>query len=314
MDAFKGKTTYTRRANIDELKAPNVVYYGDSHIGRLQRWSQYVETNGTFWSLEKKVLSNSRYIYSGGSTWANVHKRVQGVDVPLHQRQGNTLKKVMDEIEKGGYKADYLFVSCFGNDMDQLNDRYYHSVRHSNVWHLLIDTPFRPSEYYQSRYWWDDRLRPPVNPQTFDHRKFVKKEIKTLKSNVNAVVKILKDAFPGIMLYMLGTLVRQNWFPVIRNLVTEMNMHMRLKHRVKVIQINGYLAGQHLESDGTHLTSEGYRLFISKAVGPLLDSYYERIRPKKVRKEFHEMSKAQKKRHLHNMKNKKRNQHVIHVA
>ena len=209
MDPFKGKTTYTRRVNIDELRAPNVVYYGDSHIGRLQRWSMYVEANGTFWSLESKVLSRSRNIYSGGSTWANVHRRVQGLDVLLHQRQGNTWKKVMDEMDKGDYKAEYVFVSCFGNDMDQLNNRYYHLVRHSTIWHLLIDTPYRPSEYYQSKHWWDDRLRPPANPQPFDHHKFMEKETKSLKNSICAVVKILKDAFPGVIFYILGTLVRQ---------------------------------------------------------------------------------------------------------
>ena len=308
MDPFKGRTTYTRRVNIDGLRAPNVVYYGDSHVGRLQKWAQYVETNGTFWSLEKKVLSKSRYIYSGGSTWANVHRRVQGKDVPLHQKQGNTWKQVMDEIDRGDYVAEYVFISCFGNDMDQMNDRYYHHVRHSAIWHLLIDSPYQPSEYYQAKHWWDDRVRPPSVVRPFDHRKFVKKEIKDLKKSICAVVKVLKCAFPAVVFYILGTLIRQNWYPVIRNLVVEMNLYMRLTHRMKVIQINGYIAGHHLEKDGTHLTSEGYRLFISKAVGPLLDSFYYRIQSPKTRLEFHEMSKAQKRRHLHNMRNKKQKQ------
>ena len=119
-------------------------------------------------------------------------------------------------------------------------------------------------------------------------------------------MKTLKDTFSGAIFYMFGTIIRQNWFPLIRNNVPKLNLYMRLTHHVKVVQINGYISGQHLESDRIHLSGEGYRLFISKALGPLLDGFYDRDHPVKTPKPYHEMTRSQKRRFWHNQKNKKK--------
>ncbi len=121
MDPNIGRTTYDRRHDIDSTRAPRIVFYGDSHIGHLYQWSKNIDTSGSPWQLERKVLSDSKYIYSGGSKWTNVHTRVQGIDTPVWQRQGNIWKRVMEDIENSNYETEYLYISCFGNDLDLIN-------------------------------------------------------------------------------------------------------------------------------------------------------------------------------------------------
>ena len=118
-------------------------------------------------------------------------------------------------------------------------------------------------------------------------------------------MKTLKDTFKGASFYMLGTIERQNWFPLVRNSVPKLNLYMRLHHHIKVVQMNGYICGQHLESDRIHLSGEGYRLFISKALGPLLDGFYARVHQAGTPKPYHEMTRTQKRWFWHNQKNKK---------
>ena len=131
------------------------------------------------------------------------------------------------------------------------------------------------------------------------------KQITKLKQLLCSVMQILKKTFPAVIYYMLGTLIHQNWFPIVWNAVPKLNMYMRLYHNVCVLQINGYVVGKHLEHDKIHLSAEGYHLFISKALGPLLDGFFNRIRPKKETKPHHQMTKAQKKRFIHNQHKKK---------
>ena len=107
----------------------------------------------------------------------------------------------------------------------------------------------------------------------------------------------LKRTFPTVKFYILGPIVRQNWYPIIRNMVPRLNLHMKLYHRVRVIQINGFIAAQHLCDDEIHLSGEGYRLFISKGLGPLLDHFYTSIKSNIDEIPVSEMTKSQRRWH-----------------
>ena len=134
---------------------------------------------------------------------------------------------------------------------------------------------------------------------------FINDEIQKLKPSVCKVMKVIKASFQNATIYLLGTIIRQNWYPLIRNQVPKLNLYMRLTHGAKVVQMNGYIIGEHLESDKIHLSTEGYVLFVPKALGPLLDGFYFKIRPRKVPVPYHAMTKAQRKRFVHNQRNKK---------
>ena len=125
LDATAGRTTLTRRNRIEEMLPPKIVFYGDSHIGRLLLWKLDLDHTQFVNDLEDKILRDSRFIYSGGSKWLNVHSRVQGIDVPSHQKQGNTWIRVINDIENGYFDPEFLYISCSGNDLCQINDAYY---------------------------------------------------------------------------------------------------------------------------------------------------------------------------------------------
>ena len=52
MDVNAGRTTYDRRHDIESVRAPRIVFYGDSHIGHLHHWSTSIEVSGSPWELE----------------------------------------------------------------------------------------------------------------------------------------------------------------------------------------------------------------------------------------------------------------------
>ena len=174
---YKGGTTFKRRYAIDEVKPPQIIFYGDSHIARLFYWSTDTSGFGPD-DLELKVLGKSAFIYSGGSRWPTVHPRVQGVKIPEHQKQGNTWARALQSIDSGLISPEFVYISCASNDWDLINDRLYDSMRHSHIWHLLVDSPYGPSKFYQRRHnnWWDDRAIEPGRKTHFDVEDFFDKE------------------------------------------------------------------------------------------------------------------------------------------
>ena len=135
-------------------------------------------------------------MYSGGSEWPNIDDRVRGIGVPSHQQQGDLWTQVLTEVENGLFVPEYLFLSLMGNDMCSINDNYYHKLRHSDKWHILVHSMYGPSDYYLERnhYWFDDRVLPPFKQIKFDHQKFIKTNLNTVQGHIDKVVLILKTA------------------------------------------------------------------------------------------------------------------------
>ena len=307
LDATSGRTTLTRRNRIDEMKSPKIVFYGDSHIGRLLLWKLDLDNTQFMNDLEDKVLRESRFIYSGGSRWLNIHQRVQGKGVPPHQKQGNSWERVIEDIHKGNYSPEYLFMSCSGNDLCQINDIYFDRLRQSPEWHLIAHSNYGPSDYYRQKhnFWFDDRIPAPKHTVSFDQSNFIEAEFEKLQGYIDDVMCILNETFV-CKKYILGTLYRQHWFPAVSNMVTRLNTLFRLRYKVKVCQINGYITTREMDPDGVHLSKEGYRLFISKGLGPLLDMHIKNTckrkpkialadLPKNVRKKIYRKMRKQRK-------------------
>ncbi len=212
----------------------------------------------------------------GGSKWRNMHERVQGRNVPLHQTQGDTWGRMLAKYSSKDFQPTHIFLSGNGNDICETNDGFYHKLRFSTVWHILIDSPLGPSKYYEKKHrhdWFDERCIPPGKPKEFDVQLFVKNRTANLKLGIDNV-GILTKQFPECKIFALGCFYRKHWFPAISDMVPILNRYMREKHGISVVQMNGFLQEMHMNEDTIHLNHEGYKLLISKAIGPMCDSYY----------------------------------------
>ena len=75
-------TTETRRGSILKHDPAQILFIGDSNIGRLVKWLRNENPDGHPDELEEKILSCSRFAYSGRSSWFNLLNRIHGIKLP----------------------------------------------------------------------------------------------------------------------------------------------------------------------------------------------------------------------------------------
>ena len=248
-----------------------------------------------------------RFVYSGGSRWLNVMDRVQGIEVPDHQTQGDLWGKLLHEINFGGYIPEYLYVALTSNDLDKINDQFFHQLRRSNVWHLLSHCDHGPSDFYKrnNNLWFDDRIPPPRKIIDFNNEEFIRRKLLTLLGEIDSVMKVLHFNFGYCKKYMLGVIPRANWFPAVVNMLPDINKHMRSKHKMTICQMNAFIIRKkHIDKDGIHFSHEGYKLFASKGMNSMLDSHYNRYKkPKPDKIPLEQKSKSCRKRIYRKIRN-----------
>ncbi len=303
---YRGKTTRSRRLLIEEMEPPHFLYFGDSHIGRLRNWALMREDGcgPDYW--EHKLLDKCEFVYSGGSRWDTVLNRVRGIEVPIHQTQGDTWSDMMEQYSKGNFKPTHVVISCSGNDVCHINDKYFAKIRFSTIWHLLVDVPFGPSEYQKQRnHWFDDRVTKPIKVHDFDHEAFLEKELQNVKNHINCVMGVLTDTFSDCKLFAIGALRRKHWFPEMNDLLAKINMYLRTKHHVSICNIGNFIHYWHMERDWIHLNKEGYKLLMSKGIGPVFDSYYAMCKKRtelELPADWEKMSTPQRRRYIKKVK------------
>ena len=309
---YDGKTTWTRRLFIEEVDPPHFLYFGDSHIGRLCLWSMMMEDSCGPNSWEHKLLKHGEYVYSGGSKWSTILNRMRGIEVPVHQKQGDTWSRMLNNYHKGLFKPTHIFLSMSGNDVCAINDKYYIKIRSSNIWHLLTDIPYGPSDYCKHNHlWFDDRINPPMKQEDFNHEIFLQQQKNSIYKSIDSVMKVLSTHFPECKIFVLGALPRKHWFPEMLEILSDINKYLRIKHKVSVVQVHKFVKRCHLEKDGIHFNKEGYKVLMSKGVGPVFDSYYAMVKKPviyDVPEYWDNMSKPQRKRFIKRL-NKKRNKY-----
>ena len=169
-----------------------------------------------------------------------------------------------------------------------------------SIWHLIIDVAYGPSDYHKRKHlWYDDRCIEPRRKAPFDHEKYIEKETKSLYANIDNVLGRLKLVFPACKIFVFAALYRKNWFPEIREMASKVNQYMRTKHGATICQLNGFVSKVHMEVDKIHLNKEGYKLFMSKCVGPMFDSYHAVVKPEvkvEVPPNFYSLPKTQRRR------------------
>ena len=88
--------------------------------------------------------------------------------------------------------------------------------------------------------------------------------------------------YDEIKYFSLAIVKRRNWFLSSDILSAKLNGYLNKKYKVRICQMNGHIMDKHLENDDIHFNAEGYKLFISKGLGPLLDDYHMSLElPKK---------------------------------
>ena len=168
---------------------------------------------------------------------------------------------MLSRYNKKTFQPTHIFLSGNGNDIWEINDEYYHKVRFSTVWHILVDSPFGPSEFYRKKHrhdWFDDRCIAPGKPKKFDSKAYIDWKIVDLERGIDNVVGILTRQFPECKIFALGCFYRKHWFPTVSDMVPILNRYMRDKHNISVVQINGFIQEMHMEKDNVHLNYEGY--------------------------------------------------------
>ena len=269
----------SKQNDIQFNRAPQVLFYGDSHIGRLCEWRESIARGAVEcikYDLCLKVLSKSLFVYSGGSCWDNIHTRVQGFEVPWHQLQGDTWSAALDD----GLIPEIIYWSCGANDLDRYNDLYFDGLRHSKWWHLLLCTDASPSKFYRKKHclWTDDVHVEPMSVTAFDHYLFIDTCHKEIKKGIDQVVTTVNRSFSGCVNYMAEIPIRKNWFPAICNLAGGINAYCRKVHEIRICKLNRYLAPNMICKDQVHLNHDGYLCFMDHALCPMLDYYYKCIR------------------------------------
>ena len=102
---------FSRRNDIKHNIPPQIMFYGDSFITRLKQWDDTYKGDDLPHQWDREILKNAKYVFLGGSIWRNVHLRVQGINVPQKQTQGNTwLQAIQDEY----FDPTAVFFVCGG--------------------------------------------------------------------------------------------------------------------------------------------------------------------------------------------------------
>ena len=97
-----------------------------------------------------------------------------------------------------------------------------------------------------------------------------------------------------IPVYAMGIPLHKYWYPHMVELAEKLNQYLEKKHKVTVIRINYLLNDQHFARDEIHLNNRGYRLFMDRCIGSLIDPYYKIERKCKADRKK-ELSKSAKK-------------------
>ncbi len=275
-------TTHDRRRDILKNDPPRIVFVGDSHVGHLKTWHEFIMKDPVRFKLENVVLSKAQYVYSGGSRWDTIVNRVQGKKVPVHQRQGNTLKAVADNKLN---KPELMFWMCGTNDCDMYNDRYHDALRRSPVWGMIVCNEYGPSKYYKEKnpHWNDQIILPPSSTPKYP-QDVIDDLHADIKKHMDVTIKKITEVIPGCQQFAIEIVPRANWYPAVKQACYGVSAYMRSKHKMTVAKVKQHVKPWHMKRDQIHFSVSGYRMVMDKGVGPMLDVYYDQVRvPKQAR-------------------------------
>ena len=279
---------YSKRRDIDSCPPPRIVFYGHSFIKRLVDWEKNFTDDYCPMSWDHTILDVAKFVFSSGSTWKNVHSRVQGIDVPRSQTQGNTWKLLLEDMDKG-YCPTHLFANCGSNDVDSSNDLFHFLMCCSQFVPFKPPKGCGPSSRYHTNYGHLTK-----HFVLFDPDAFVEVKYNEIIQHIDRVFEIFHTVFDSVEYHAMGIPIRGNWYPHMVALAEKLNRYLERKHEVNVIRINYILKPEHFVSDKIHLNCYGYRLYMDYCVSQTITTYYKVNRKSKA-KRLADLSKSARK-------------------
>ena len=75
---------------------------------------------------------------------------------------------------------------------------------------------------------------------------------------------------------------RDTWSETSKQFAKDLTFYVKECWKIKVMQISGKIKPYHMKKDRVHLNTLGYQVFMDRAVGNVLMSYYKKYIHKKI--------------------------------
>lgn len=99
---------------IDEHGHPNVLFIGSSHVERMQYFVEDCNTPDKY----RDLLATSHFMGVGGMKWTNIHKWLNGVDLPEHKQH---LGDLFGIYHCSHFHPHFVCLIVGSNDTDDVN-------------------------------------------------------------------------------------------------------------------------------------------------------------------------------------------------
>lgn len=266
----------SRRRDIDKCPPPAILFYGASHVKRLMLWKNDFKNDYCPLWYDRKVLNAGRYVYSGGSKWSDVDDRVRGINVPASQTQGDTWQAALDDVS---FNATEVYIMCGSNDIDYTNDILFYKLKNCQYEDIFEQVKFNPSD----RYFKNPNMKADLF-SFFDPCAYIDARYEEITAHIDRVMAIILEQYSECNLFSLGIINRPNWLPLSVELAKKINLYLQNEHHVKICHLNPYVQRHMLKPDNVHFNEHGYRLFMDRGLGPVLEPHYKLHRiPKYLR-------------------------------
>ena len=96
----KSQSIFNMRHRFHRMPLPTVLHYGDSILTNFKRWMHNNHPKHGPRPLDKKVLKHQHFCAVGGSRYATIHDRTQGIKAPDTQPYRGNLWKYTNDVKE----------------------------------------------------------------------------------------------------------------------------------------------------------------------------------------------------------------------
>lgn len=247
-----GMSIWRNRHLFENEIAPNLLLYGDSHLANLRKWALFKEEDGGPRPLDEAMLLQCKHCSVGGSTFANIYMRSRNINVPPTQpNRGNQWQEVLDEPN---FDPAYIFLSLGSNDCDTFGRRLAWMSQQQ-----LLACAY-PDIYGT------DMIR-------FDPNAFFEQELDKFVSQIDRVISRLEKHFPDAEVVFSSVFERSYWDDMTTLMAKCINWYIKCYRGCRTVNLNGKVPLTLLKRDKIHYKNLGYRVFMDKGLGMLLEFY-----------------------------------------
>ena len=248
-----GMSLWRHRFKIQQDVFPQVVLYGDSHLANLRKWELVKELDGGPRPLDEAILMQLQHCSVGGSTFKNIHARTRNINVPKTQPdrgdQWASLIKSCDE------DPTYILCSLGSNDCDSFGQRLAWLTQQQL---LACQNP---------------QLNGP-DMVRFDPNEYFSRELDKFVDQIDEVIDRLENTFEKTEIVFSAVFERSYWDDMTVLMARCINWYIKYYRKCRVINLNGKVPPTLIKRDMVHYKNLGYRVFMDKCLGMLLEYYY----------------------------------------